>query len=127
MYDHPSLKDLVEAVKGFIDETAAPALDGHAKFHARIASNVLGTVLRELQTRPSAEASEIQRLQTLLQTTETADSAILNEQLCAQIRNGDMNRDTLDLLAHLKTTAIAQLSIDQPGYSGLKKALDPAE
>ena len=55
MHDQPSVAELVQAVKNFIDETAGPNLSGHAAFHARVASNALSTVLRDLEQRPSAE------------------------------------------------------------------------
>ena len=62
MHDAPSQKEMLTAVKAFIDDTAMPALKGHAAFHARVASNVLATVLRELEIRPAAESDEQQRL-----------------------------------------------------------------
>jgi len=121
MHDAPSAKELIEAVKAFIDKTAAPQLTGHAAFHARVASNALATVLRELEIRPAAEAAEKERLEALLGTTaETA--AELNQKLCDAIRNGEMDLSTQGLLPHLKSTTIDQLSVDQPGYSGLKSA-----
>jgi hypothetical protein len=121
MHDAPSAKELIEAVKAFIDKTAAPQLAGHAAFHARVASNALATVLRELEIRPAAEAAEKERLEALLGTTaETA--AELNQKLCDAIRNGEMDLSTQGLLPHLKSTTIDQLSVDQPGYSGLKSA-----
>jgi hypothetical protein len=122
MHDGPSAKELIEAVKNFIDKTAAPQLTGHAAFHARVASNALATVLRELEIRPAAEAEEKARLEKLLGTTgESANQ--LNALLCEAIRNGSMNLSTEGLLPHLKSTTIAQLSVDQPGYSGLRTAV----
>ena len=121
MHDAPSAKELIEAVKAFIDKTAAPQLTGHAAFHARVASNALATVLRELEIRPAAEAAEKTRLEALLGTTG-ATANELNQQLCDAIRTGVMDLSTPGLLLHLKSTTIAQLSVDQPGYSGLKSA-----
>jgi hypothetical protein len=121
MHDAPSAKELIEAVKAFIDKTAAPQLTGHAAFHARVASNALATVLRELEIRPAAEAAEKERLEALLGTTG-GTVAELNQKLCDAIRNGEMDLSTQGLLPHLKSTTIAQLSVDQPGYSGLKSA-----
>lgn len=121
MHDAPSAKELVEAVKAFIDKTAAPQLTGHAAFHARVASNALATVLREMEIRPAAEAAEKARLEALL-GERGATAAALNETLCNEIRSGRMNLSTDGLLAHLKSTTIDQLSVDQPGYSGLKTA-----
>ena len=51
----------------------------------------------------------------------TGDSAnTLNARLCEAIRAGTMDLSTAGLLPHLKSTTIAQLSVDQPGYSGLR-------
>jgi hypothetical protein len=121
MHDAPSAKELIEAVKAFIDKTAAPQLTGHAAFHARVASNVLATVIREMEIRPAAEAAEQARLESLLGVTgESVDN--LNRRLCEEIRSGRMSLSTEGLLAHLKSTTIDQLSVDQPGYSGLRSA-----
>lgn len=121
MHDAPSAKELIEAVKTFIDTAAMPQLTGHAAFHARVASNVLATVIREIEQRPSAEAAERTRLQALLNSTET-DVDALNRLLCEEIRKGQFDLNSAGLLTHLKSTTIDQLSVDQPGYSGLRTA-----
>lgn len=121
MHDAPSAKELIEAVKSFIDKTAMVQLSGHAAFHALVASNALATVLRELEQRPEAETAERARLQALLASQEQ-DVARLNRTLCDEIRAGRVDLATPGLLTHLKSTTIAQLSVDQPGYSGLRTA-----
>ena len=123
MHDAPSTKELVEAVKRFIDDTAAPQLSGHAAFHARVASNVLSTLIRELEQRPEAESSEQSRLVALLDAAPDTPLEDLNRDLCSRIQSGEMDLSTDGLLDHLKTTTIAQLSVDQPRYSGLALAL----
>lgn len=123
MHDAPSTAELVEAVKRFIDDTASPQLTGHAAFHARVASNVLATILRELEQRPQAEQEEKNRLLALLNAEADTPLDSLNRDLCERIRKGDMDLSTTGLLEHLKTTTIAQLSVDQPRYSGLALAL----
>ena len=125
MHDAPSTAELVESVKRFIDDIAAPQLTGHAAFHARVASNVLATVLRELDQRPTAEAAEKERLVALLDAGPDVSLDELNRALCARISNGSVDLSTPGLLEHLKTTTIAQLSVDQPHYSGLARALPP--
>ncbi len=124
MHDAPSARELIAAVKAFIDDSAAPQLTGHAAFHARVASNALATVLREIDLRPIAEAEETERLRALLGDEASGSAATLNAHLCAAIRAGTMTLATPGLLAHLKSTTIAQLSVDQPGYSGLATAQD---
>ncbi|WP_340691844.1 DUF6285 domain-containing protein [Hyphomonas sp.] len=123
MHDAPSPSEIITAVKLFIDDAAAPQLTGHAAFHARVASNVLATLLRELEQRPAAEAEEASRLRAILKAAPTATLDAMNRDLCARIRDGEMDAATPGLFAHLKTTTIAQLSIDQPNYSGLKAEL----
>lgn len=123
MHDAPSPTELVAAVKSFIDDAAAPQLTGHAAFHARVASNVLATLLRELEQRPAAEASEAERLRGLLDSPDNAELSAMNRDLCARIRDGQFDAATPGLFKHLKTTTISQLAIDQPNYSGLKAAL----
>ena len=122
MHDQPSVLELVSAVKSFIDETAGPQLTGHAAFHARVASNALATVLRDLEQRPKADLEERQGLINLLNASDDQTTLELNQKLSALIRSGDMTAETPGLLAHLKTTTMAQVEIDQPRYSGLKTA-----
>lgn len=122
MHDQPSVSELVQAVKNFIDETAGPNLTGHAAFHARVASNALATVLRDLENRPTHETEEKTRLMTLLKAPEGTDLATLNRKLSEEIQAGNLTLETPDLLQHLKATTIAQVEIDQPRYSGLKTA-----
>ena len=122
MHDQPSVPELVQAVKNFIDETASPNLKGHAAFHARVASNVLATVLRDLDQRPEAETREKARLLALLSGPPEQSVEALNREVSAQIQSGAMTSETPGLLEHLKTTTMAQVEIDQPRYSGLEAA-----
>ena len=122
MHDQPSVPELVQAVKNFIDETASPNLKGHAAFHARVASNVLATVLRDLAQRPEAETREKARLLALLSGPPEQSVEALNREVSAQIQSGAMTSETPGLLEHLKTTTMAQVEIDQPRYSGLEAA-----
>lgn len=119
MYSAPSSTELLQAVKAFIDGVAKDQLTGHAKFHARVAMNVLDTVLREIEQRPEAEADEHKRLLELLKTEPDTDTDALNHALSESIRTGAIELDDAQLRDHLKRTTIAQLLIDQPRYSGL--------
>jgi len=121
VHNQPSVAELLQAVKNFIDETAGPQLKGHAAFHARVASNALSTVLRDLESRDGSEDDEITRLQVLLSTDET-ELETLNRTLSERIQSGQLTALTPGLFEHLKTTTIAQVEIDQPRYSGLKTA-----
>lgn len=122
MHDHPSVAELVQAVKNFIDETAAPNLTGHGAFHARVASNTLATILRDLEQRPQAQREEKARLLALLDRSDETSLEELNAELSARIQSEAFSLETPNLLAHLKQTTMAQVEIDQPRYSGLKTA-----
>ncbi len=124
MHNQPGVAELVQAVKNFIDETAAPNLSGHAAFHARVASNTLATVLRDLEARIGNERDEIARLRTLLNDDTETSLEGLNRQLSRKIQSGEMAITTPGLIAHLKATTVAQVKVDQPNYSGLKAAKD---
>lgn len=123
MHDQPSVPELVQAVKNFIDETAMPQLDGRAGFHARVASNVLGTILRDLEARVGSEAEETRRVAELLGEDPARGLSDLNRMLQARIRSGELTIQSSALMNHLKMTAISQIRVDQPTYSGLANAL----
>jgi len=112
MHNQPSVAELLQAVKSFIDETATPNLSGHA----------LGTALRDLADRPANDSAERGRLVALLTSPPEADLVSLNEILCQKIRNRELSSGSPGLLNHLKQTTMAQLRVDQPHYSGLRTA-----
>lgn len=119
MMDQPSMLELVTAVRDFIEQRAMPELKGHTAFHARVAANALGIVVRELETGgPSGEA-ERERLKRLL----GRDGSLmeLNRELCARIRAGAIGLDTPGLAEHLTSTTRDKVAIDQPNYSGLRR------
>jgi hypothetical protein len=121
MMDQPSMRELVDAVREFIETKAMPELKGHTAFHARVAANALAIVVRELDQGPAAGHEEIARLRGLLAQDGTLDE--LNRELCKRIRTGKFTIDTPGLVEHLEKTTRAKVAIDQPGYSGLKQSL----
>src|SRR5512139_807907 len=64
-YDAPSARELVEAVREFLQGDVLPGLDGRTKFHALVAINVLGMVERELEFGPEAARAHRERLAAL--------------------------------------------------------------
>ncbi len=114
------MRELVEAVRDFIENRAMPELQGHTAFHARVAANALGIVLRELDRSGQAGAEELLRLSTLLGRDGTLDE--LNRDLCERIRAGSITLDTPGLARHLESTTRDKIAIDQPNYSGLRQA-----
>ena len=122
MYDPPSAAELVNAVREFLEEQAMPRLEGRTAFHARVAANALAIVARQLELAPSAEAAERERLVALLGCEGSLDT--LNRELCRRIRSGELVFETAGLLAHLRATTMDKLAVDQPRYSGYRRALE---
>jgi hypothetical protein len=97
--DRPNARELLEAVRLFLENDVVPALDGPARFHARVAANVLAIVGRELEGEEPTLLAEWTRLATLLGRAGEAPperlvalrAAVteLTEELCARIRRGD--------------------------------------
>lgn len=119
MMDQPSIAELVEAVREFLETRAMPELKGHTAFHARVAANALGIVARQLQMGEKANAEETARLVALLGRDGTLEE--LNRELCGKIRAGAIGLETPGLAEHLAKTTRDKVAIDQPNYSGLKR------
>ncbi|HUJ03403.1 MAG TPA: DUF6285 domain-containing protein [Rhizomicrobium sp.] len=120
MMDQPSVAELVEAVREFLETRAMPELKGHTAFHARVAANALGIVARQLQSGAKADDEEKKRLVELLGREGTLEQ--LNRELCKRIRAGTVDLQTPGLAAHLEQTTRDKVAIDQPNYSGLRQA-----
>jgi hypothetical protein len=119
MHESPSASELIEAVQHYLRKTVASALNGPDAYHARVAANALGIVARELAMRPAADAAEAERLGALIGPgAATAD-------LADAIRAGRIGLETPGLLAHLRATALDQLRVDQPDYSGGREPAAP--
>ena len=124
MQDRPTLLELLDAVRGFLEKDAGDALEGTAKFHARVAANVLAIVARELELEPAQLAAEWQRLDALLGPAAAPDEPDAlrdalrrrTEELCARIRRGAADsgsyRDAV--LAHVRATVCDKLMIANP-------------
>jgi hypothetical protein len=122
VHDRPSAAQLIGAVRDFIEKVAQPELSGHSAFHARVAANALAIVERELALGAEQDAAERERLRALLGRDGALEAQ--NRELCRAIRAGEITQDTPGLLGHLRATTLAKLAVDQPGYSGYRRALE---
>lgn len=125
MNDQPSAVELLRTVETFLEEQVVGALSGPAKFHARVAANVVAIVAREIETEEGHLAAEWQGQAGLLDDDapppmerEALRAALRarNEQLVARIRagEGDSGPFREDLLAHLRTVVDAKLEVARP-------------
>lgn len=112
----PMPEELISGVASFLKHEAAPQLDAHNQFLARVAANSLRIAQREFQFGGAAADAEQRRLVALLATEAPLDT--LRQLLADSLRN-DMALDAPGLQAHLRQTVATQLFIDQPRYSAL--------
>lgn len=128
MQDRPSVDELLEAVAGFLQDDVMPNTSGRISFHARVASNVLQTLRRELASEEEYIDREWRGLDALL--GEEARPASLaatrtetvrrNETLSQQIREGAADADPFrqSVLDHLKTVTRDKLAVSDPKVLG---------
>jgi len=122
--DIPRTDELLVSVRDFLRNDVMDETTGRANFLSRVAANSLDIVLRELTLGPIHQALELDRLQVLLQSDEGLDA--LKRRLVTGLRDGQISLDNEALQNHLRQTVVNQIAIDQPRYSGLKKALKNA-
>jgi hypothetical protein len=125
MNDRPTAAELLAAVEHFLEETAVPGLEGPARFHARVAANVVRIVARELATEDLHLAREWDGLAALLGDDAPPPAAraalreeILarNEELVRRIREGlaDTGPWRTAVLEHLARVTADKLDVAQP-------------
>ncbi|HRE00193.1 MAG TPA: DUF6285 domain-containing protein, partial [Ilumatobacteraceae bacterium] len=62
LHDVPTARQLVEAVREWIERDVMAATSGRVQFHARVAANVLAMVERELELGADQERRHSERL-----------------------------------------------------------------
>ena len=113
MITHPRTEELARSVAMWIDEIR-PSLDPRNAFLARVASNAMATIGRELTMGPAAEAEAVAGMAKVL--GHAGAFTDLNAELCARIRAGEFTVETPGLLTILTAIAQNQIAIDQPSY-----------
>ena len=126
MHDRPSVDELLRAVELLLDEQFVPTLDGARKYNARVASNVIKMVRRELQHEERQLDAEWRGLDVLLgaaerpRTLEALRQALRtrNEELSERIREGDADEGEFRalVLAHVRDTVHAKLEVSNPEW-----------
>jgi aminoglycoside phosphotransferase (APT) family kinase protein len=119
--DMPRADELLVSVRDFLRTDVMSSTQGRTNFMARVASNSLDIVLRELSLGQEHRRRELQRLQQLFNNTE--DLETLRWRLVNELRDSTMSLESAELQAHLRATVVNQIAIDQPKYSGFKSAI----
>ncbi|MBT3733392.1 MAG: hypothetical protein HOG25_01995 [Gammaproteobacteria bacterium] len=123
--DMPRTDELISSVRDFLRAEVMSETAGRTNFMARVASNSLDIVLRELELGSQAKEQELERLRSLLGEHDgSLGLGDLRWQLTRKLRSGEQSLQDQQLQNHLRQTVTNQIAIDQPRYSGLKTALD---
>jgi len=128
MQDRPTARELIAAVRGFLEDDVVPALEGRRRFHALVAANVLAIVERELAGEETALMAEWEALARLLgedaprppERLDALRAAVraLNEVLADRIRRGEADADPFRdaVRAHLREAVRAKLRVANPRF-----------
>ena len=120
-FDMPSQQELVQSVRDYLREDAMKNLQGRSQFLARVAGNSLDVVLRELALGGQHQSLEADRLRHYYGST--APLGDLRVQLSDDLRTGKIPLSDATIQQHLRSTVVNQIAIDQPNYSGFKRAI----
>lgn len=129
MQDRPTALELLAAVRAFLEDDVVPALEGRRRFHALVATNVLGVVERELGGEEAQLAAEWGRLAPLLGEAGPAPAGLrelrravraLTGRLAERIRTGELDAAPLAsaVRAHVRATVVEKLRVANPKYLG---------
>ena len=114
-----TVSELLGAVKGFLMDSALPALSGRDQFNARVAANVLGIIDREQQVGPELAALDAAAAQQWLSGDSGSGTAL--QQLSRALAAREIDADT-DFFEYLKQRQLLVAAINNPRYASRKVA-----
>ncbi|MGY2084032.1 DUF6285 domain-containing protein [Blastococcus sp. SYSU DS0539] len=117
LHRFPDAREIVEAVREFLEHEVMPGTTGALSFHARVAANLLGALERELAEGPEPQA----RYADLLAGLGVRDEAELAE----WIRTGRIGADDPRLLPSLLSITTDRLLAWNPRYLAAEIDDDP--
>jgi aminoglycoside phosphotransferase (APT) family kinase protein len=108
LHDRPTLPELVEAVREWVDGDVRSGTDGRLSFHARVATNALRMVERELALEPGLTEAHQARLADLGCTDD--------HDLAARIRSGSLDGRAEVVRALVAASVHDKLLVANPGW-----------
>lgn len=108
LHGRPTAEELLQAVREFLTEQVMPSTEGSLSFHARVASNVIAMVERELVLGPQQDQQRATSLKGLGVGSE--------RELAASIRSGGFSEHRVALLELLANGVLSSLLVARPTY-----------
>ena len=114
-----TISELLGAVKGFLMDSALPALSGRDQFNARVAANALGIIDREQKLGPELAALDAAAAQRWLPGDPGPGTA--PQQLSRALAAREIDADS-DFFEYLKQRQLLVAAINNPRYASRKVA-----
>lgn len=108
LHDSPSMQQLLEAVREWMERDVLSSTSGRVQFHTRVAINVLAMVERELDLGIEQWARHRDRLSDLGFASDA--------ELSAAIRRGDVDADIDRVVEAVRADVVDKLAVANPGY-----------
>jgi phytoene/squalene synthetase len=107
-HDRPTMAELVEAVREFLERDVLEATEGRVQFHTRVAINALGMVERELAMGAEQAQAHTARLADLGYEDDAA--------LSAAIRSGELDDRIDEIAGAVAESVLDKLRVANPKY-----------
>src|SRR5689334_5181265 len=104
----PTARELVEAVREFLERDVMSATEGRVQFHTRVSINVLKMVERELELGTDQGDAHAARLATLGVSSE--------RELSEAIASGALDDRLAEVVAAVRATVRDKLDVANPRY-----------
>jgi len=104
----PTTAELVEALRGFLEQDVMPGTEGRLSFMARVAANVAATVERELVLGPERAQRHAERLAKL--------GVRDDDELAGAIRAGELDDRLDEVIEIARRDVVEKLSLWNPRY-----------
>jgi aminoglycoside phosphotransferase (APT) family kinase protein len=108
LHDRPTVAELVEAVREWVDGDVRQGTEGRLSFHARVATNALRMVERELTLEPALTEAHVARLSTL--------GCRDDRELAARIRGGELDDRTVEVRTLVAASVHDKLLVANPSW-----------
>jgi hypothetical protein len=108
LHDRPSVEELVEAVREWVEGDVRSGTEGRLAFHARVATNALRMVERELALEPGLTEAHAARLREL--------GCHDDRELAERIRSGAVDDRLEDVRRSVADSVHDKLLVANPGW-----------
>jgi Domain of unknown function (DUF6285) len=107
-HDAPSIAQMVEALREWMERDVIAGTTGRLQFHARVARNMLAMIERELELGDAHASDHAVRL---------ADLGCVDDvELSEKIRSGELDDRYVEVRAQVETSVREKLAVANPAY-----------